>query len=119
MSVQPTTITQVRLDNIIICVNAAVTTMEVISKRLSTPFLGPIVATTWSILSMAQVLIDSEGWQELPNSYQVVKKNKDVCVKMLEQIHQLLYAIIRVHMTSNSSGELAPEMLNNLGELAE
>jgi hypothetical protein len=40
-------------------------------------------------------------------------------VEMLEKIHQLLYAIIQVHITSNTGGELSPKMLNNLGEFTE
>ncbi|KAJ6549254.1 hypothetical protein DFH09DRAFT_1039450 [Mycena vulgaris] len=99
----PSTLTRIRLDNIIICLNAAVTTVEVVSRELNTPFLGPIVTTMWSLLAVVQT----------------IKKNKDVCVKMLEQIHQLLYAIIQIHMPSNTGGELTPKMLNNLGHFAE
>jgi hypothetical protein len=38
---------------------------------------------------------------------------------MLEQIHKLLYAIIQVHITSNTNGELTTKMLDNLGQFAE
>jgi hypothetical protein len=37
---------------------------------------------------------------ELISSGYRIKKNKEVCVKMPEQLHQLLYAIIQVHTTS-------------------
>ncbi|KAJ6493488.1 hypothetical protein DFH09DRAFT_1104483 [Mycena vulgaris] len=97
------TVTQIRLDNIVVCLNAAVAAVEVISKGLETPFLGPIVTTMHSLVI----------------AIQTVKKNKEVCVKMLEQIHQLLYAIIQVHITSNTAGELTPKMLHNLGQFAE
>jgi hypothetical protein len=60
MPLQPT-ITQIRLENIIGCLNAAVTTMEVVSKGLETRFLGPIVATMWSLLSAVQVTLGSPG----------------------------------------------------------
>jgi hypothetical protein len=53
------------------------------------------------------------------NSDQRIQKNKDVCAKMLEQVHQLLYAIIHVHTASDDGGELTPKMLNNLGQFAE
>jgi hypothetical protein len=49
----------------------------------------------------------------------MIKKNKDECVEMLEKIHQLLYAIVQVHMASNTGGELTPKMLNNLGAFTE
>jgi hypothetical protein len=54
MPFQPT-IAQIRLDNIIVSLNAAVTIVEVVSKRLETPYLGPIVTTIWSLLSVVQV----------------------------------------------------------------
>jgi hypothetical protein len=56
MPSQPT-VTQIRLDNIIICLNAAVTTVEVVSNGLKTPFLGPIVITMWSILAVVKVTL--------------------------------------------------------------
>jgi hypothetical protein len=59
------------------------------------------------------------GTWELTNTGQKIKKNKDVCTGMLEQIHKLLYAIIQVHITSNTGGELTPKMLDNLGQFAE
>jgi hypothetical protein len=56
---------------------------------------------------------------ELTNTHQKIKKNKDVCTEMLEQIHKLLYAIIHLHITSNTGGELTPKVLDNLGQFAE
>jgi hypothetical protein len=50
------TITQNRLENIIICLNGAVTTVELVSKHLKTPFLEPIVNTICSLLTAAQVI---------------------------------------------------------------
>ena len=63
-------------------------------------------------------LSPSDTWQ-LTESQQTIKKNKDVCVGMLEQIHKLLYAIIQVHMTSTTGGELSLAMLKNLGNSTE
>jgi hypothetical protein len=50
-------ITQTRLENIIVCLNAAVTTVERVSTGLQTPFLEPIVNTVCSLLTAAQVII--------------------------------------------------------------
>jgi hypothetical protein len=61
MPFQPT-ITQIRLENIIICLNAAVPTLAAMSERLKTPFLGPIVTTMWSLLSVVKVTIRSVGY---------------------------------------------------------
>ncbi|KAJ7495232.1 hypothetical protein FB451DRAFT_1477826, partial [Mycena latifolia] len=38
---------------------------------------------------------------------------------MLEQVHELLYAIIWVHAKSDTGGELPPSMLDNLGKFTE
>jgi hypothetical protein len=67
MPPQPT-ITQIRLDNIIICLNAAVTTLEALSKKLKTPFLGPIVITMWSLLAVLQVSLAHPNYRELTAS---------------------------------------------------
>jgi hypothetical protein len=112
-------VTQIRFDNIILCLKAAVTTVKVAAKGLKTPFLGPIVNTMWSLLGAVQVVFSQSGALELTISYQKIRKNKDVCTRMLEQIHKLLYAIIQVHLAFDTGGELTPKMLNNLGQFAE
>jgi hypothetical protein len=58
-------------------------------------------------------------WGRYADSSQAVKHNKDNCTQMLEQIHQLLYAIIRLHMNSDTGANLTPGMLDNLGKLAQ
>jgi hypothetical protein len=118
MPTQPT-LAQIRLDNIKNCLNAALTTVEVVSHGLKTPFLEPIVTTTRSLLGVVQVVFSHECALKLINTRQTIKKNKDVCTGMLEQIHKLLYAIIQVHITSSTGGELTPKMLDNLGQFAE
>jgi hypothetical protein len=115
----PSSIAQIRLDNVQTCLNAAVTTVEVVLKGLETPFLEPIVNTIRSLLGAVQVACSCSGTLELTNTGQKIKRNKDVCTGMLEQIHKLLHAIIQVHMTSNTSGKLTPKMLDNLGQFAE
>ncbi|KAJ6552573.1 hypothetical protein DFH09DRAFT_1280887 [Mycena vulgaris] len=97
------TASQIRLKNIVTCLGAAVNTLEVISRSLETPFLQPISSTIQSLLV----------------SVQIIRKSHDDCTQMLEQIHELLYAIIRLHITSDTSGELSPNMLRNLGKFTE
>jgi hypothetical protein len=114
------TVTQIRLENIITCLNTAVTTVEVVSKGLKTPFLEPIVSTVCSLLKAAQVLASHPDLIVTdPQDSQTVKQSKEECAEMLEKIHQLLYAIIQVHIGSKTGGELSPKMLNNLGEFTE
>jgi hypothetical protein len=110
---------QIRLENIITCLNNAVATVELVWKNLKTPFLEPIVNTVGSLLIIAQVIIRHPNSMVVTEYFQMIKKNKEECVGMLEQIHLLLYAIIEVHITSNTGGELTPKMLDNLGQFAE
>ncbi|KAJ7433649.1 hypothetical protein FB451DRAFT_1471936, partial [Mycena latifolia] len=99
----PPTAAQIRLKKIGTSLNAAVTTLDVISESMKTPFLQPILNTLHSLLTAVQT----------------VKRNQDECTRMLEQIHELIYAVIWVHMKSNTAGELSPTMLNNLGKFTE
>ncbi|KAJ7482685.1 hypothetical protein FB451DRAFT_1442241, partial [Mycena latifolia] len=92
-----------RLDNIVTSLNAALGTLDAIADSLQTPFLEPISNTVHSLLTAVQT----------------VKQNQDDCTQMLEQIHELLYAVIWVHIKSDTGGELSPTMLNNLGRLTE
>ncbi|KAJ6507536.1 hypothetical protein DFH09DRAFT_1199792 [Mycena vulgaris] len=97
MPFQPT-VAQIRFTNIITCLNAVVTTLEVVSDGLKTPFLVPISNTIRSLL------------MDVPT----VKRNKKDCTRMLEQIHELVYAIIHLHLKSETGGELPPHMLKNV-----
>ncbi|KAJ7469001.1 hypothetical protein FB451DRAFT_1368665 [Mycena latifolia] len=94
---------QDRLNNIATSLNAAVSTLDVLSERFKTPFLQPISNTLHSLLTAVQT----------------VKRNQDGCAQMLEQIHELLYAIIWVHVKSDTGGDLTLTMLGNLGRFTE
>ncbi|KAJ6573156.1 hypothetical protein DFH09DRAFT_1079313 [Mycena vulgaris] len=96
-------LTEIRFNNIVTCLRGAVTTVEIISKALETPFLPAIASTMKSLLL----------------SVQSVKKHHGDCARMMEQIHELLYAIIRLHVGSDTSGELSPNMLKSLGMFTE
>ncbi|KAJ7457424.1 hypothetical protein FB451DRAFT_1509702 [Mycena latifolia] len=65
---------QNRLNNIATSLNAAVTTFDVVTQSLKTPFLQPISNTIHSLLT----------------AIQTVKRNQEECMQMLEQIHELL-----------------------------
>ncbi|KAJ7493856.1 hypothetical protein FB451DRAFT_1164723 [Mycena latifolia] len=97
MPPQPT-VAQIRFSNTVQCLSSAGATLEVISTNLKAPFLEPISNTTRSLLAAVQV----------------VKRNRDDCTQMLEQVHELIYGIIHLHITSATAGELSPNMLNHL-----
>ncbi|KAJ7452633.1 hypothetical protein FB451DRAFT_1523796 [Mycena latifolia] len=102
MPLQPT-VTEIRLNNIVKCLSAGTATLEVISENLQTPFLGPISNTMRSLLTAVQN----------------VKRNRDDCTKMLEQIYLLLSTIIQLHVASDTGGALSPSILHNLGKFTE
>ncbi|KAJ6572415.1 hypothetical protein DFH09DRAFT_1079622 [Mycena vulgaris] len=83
---------QTRLNIIISCLTATVSTLEAVSASLKTPFLEAISHTVRSLLT---------------------------AVQMLEQINDLLQAIIGLHINSGAGGELSLNMLQNLGKFTE
>ncbi|KAJ7495121.1 hypothetical protein FB451DRAFT_1477651 [Mycena latifolia] len=102
----PPTAAQIRLNNIVTSLSAAIPTLDVVTESLKTPFLQPISNTVHSLLTAVQPC-------------QTVKRNQDECAQMLEQIHELLYVIIWVHLKSDTGGELSPSILDNLGKFTE
>jgi hypothetical protein len=52
-------------------------------------------------------------------THQTVKRNKDGCAQLMEDIHRIIYAIIDLHMRSEPWGELSPEVLHYIGKFTE
>ncbi|KAJ7809556.1 hypothetical protein B0H14DRAFT_2865665 [Mycena olivaceomarginata] len=48
-----------------------------------------------------------------------MKKNKVECIQLVENIHQVLYAIINLHIKSDTPGSLPPSMLYHVGKFTE
>ncbi|KAJ7906243.1 hypothetical protein B0H13DRAFT_2506841 [Mycena leptocephala] len=70
---------------------------------LQTDFLEAIANTTQSLLK----------------NIETVKKNKRTCIELMEQTHELLNAIIILHVNSDTSGVLPPSTLNHIGKFTE
>lgn len=51
--------------------------------------------------------------------FQNVKRNKQDCVELVENIHQLLYAIVNLHTKSDTLGSLSPAILHHMGNFIE
>ncbi|KAJ6526167.1 hypothetical protein DFH09DRAFT_1286013 [Mycena vulgaris] len=102
MPVQPSA-AQIRFNNILTALGVAVATFEVVADSFKAPFLQPIFNTMQSLLAAVQT----------------VKKNKNDVTQMLEQIYELLYAIMHLHISSDTRGELAPDLLKHLGNFAQ
>ncbi|KAJ6537851.1 hypothetical protein B0H19DRAFT_1078965 [Mycena capillaripes] len=97
MSPRPTP-AQNRLNNITRCLTAAADTLELIAGSIDTPFLDVISNTTQSILRCVET----------------VKQNKGECTELMEKTHDLLNAIIVVHLKSDTGGELPPSILKHV-----
>ncbi|KAJ6540444.1 hypothetical protein B0H19DRAFT_1077849 [Mycena capillaripes] len=95
--------TATRLNNITICMSVTTNTIKTLATALKVPFLEAIANTTQSLLK----------------NIQTVKKNKDTCVHLMEQTHDLLDAIIVVHIESEIGGELPLSVLNHVGKFTQ
>ncbi|KAJ7458105.1 hypothetical protein FB451DRAFT_1508460 [Mycena latifolia] len=99
---QPT-VADIRLNNIITCLAPAVTLLNELSDAFGTPFVPAISNTTLSLITAVQN----------------VKKNKEDCIQLLENVYQLLCAIVNLHINSESKGNLPPATLDHVGKFME
>ncbi|KAF7366034.1 ATPase-AAA-core domain-containing protein [Mycena venus] len=99
----PPTPGQTRLNNSIGLLSAAVGTLDLLAKSLNLPFLKPISAIAQSLLTSAES----------------VRNNKNECIKMLDQIHDIIYGIVELHIKSDIDGQLSPKFLEPMGQFAE
>ncbi|KAJ7451875.1 hypothetical protein FB451DRAFT_1409490 [Mycena latifolia] len=102
MSRQPR-VTEIRLNNIIACLTPTLALLYELSNTFGTPFVPAISNTTLSLISVVQN----------------VKRNKDDCVQLLENVYQLLNAIINLHIKPETKGSLDPATLDHVGKFTE
>ncbi|KAJ7472977.1 hypothetical protein B0H11DRAFT_2236857 [Mycena galericulata] len=102
MSRQPT-VTETRINNVVTSLKPAVTLLTEIHDAFGTPFVQAISNTTLASITIIQN----------------VKRNKDVCIQLMESIYQVLYGIVNLHIVSETAGSLAPTVLNDLGKFTE
>ncbi|KAJ7078258.1 hypothetical protein C8R44DRAFT_754928 [Mycena epipterygia] len=100
----PTTmVTKTRLDNIVACLTPTLSLLVKFSDAFGTPFLPAISNTTGSLITLVQN----------------VKKNKEECIKLMENVHELLYAVVNLHTNTGTPSSLPPATLSAFGELTE
>ncbi|KAJ6600499.1 hypothetical protein DFH09DRAFT_1128368 [Mycena vulgaris] len=102
MPFQPA-LTQIRLSSITEGLNAAAITLDTLSTAFDTPFFEAISSTTRALMI----------------SFETVKGSKAICIQWMEQVYELLYAIIRLHLNSGTGGELSPSMLYHIGKFTD
>ncbi|KAJ7859441.1 hypothetical protein B0H13DRAFT_1901465 [Mycena leptocephala] len=97
------TATQTRLKNITTCLTITVGTLEMLADTLKIPMLEPIFNTTQSLLK----------------GIETVKQNKSDCADLMEKTHNLLNAIIVIHIKSDTGTDLPPTVLKHIGKFTE
>ncbi|KAJ7452000.1 hypothetical protein FB451DRAFT_1524634 [Mycena latifolia] len=102
MSPQPT-VTDIRLNNTITCLAPVIALLNELSDAFGTPFVPAISNTTLSLITAVQN----------------IKKNKEDCTHLLENVYQLLCAIVNLHIKSETKGNLPPATLGHVGKFME
>ncbi|KAJ7103943.1 hypothetical protein C8R44DRAFT_808389 [Mycena epipterygia] len=99
---QPT-VTEIRMSNVLTVLTPVVTLLNEFTDAFGTPFMRAISSTTLSLMSLVQN----------------VKRNKDECIRFMENIHSILYAIITLHLRSETAGSLPPATLDCVGKFTK
>ncbi|KAJ7620698.1 hypothetical protein DFH06DRAFT_63574 [Mycena polygramma] len=92
-------VTQIRLNNIKNCLAATADSFEALASGLKEPFLEGISYTTKTLLKNVE--------------------NKDECVQLLEQTHELLNAVLVTYIKSDTGVDLAPDVLDQIGKFTQ
>ncbi|KAJ6492107.1 hypothetical protein C8R45DRAFT_990414 [Mycena sanguinolenta] len=95
---QPT-VTEICLKNLTTCLTPTVSLLNELNAAFAPPFVQPILNTVSSLLKL------------VPN----VKQNKKECAEMLENMHQVLFAIINLYIKSEAAGSLTPAIMEHVG----
>ncbi|KAF8143939.1 hypothetical protein K438DRAFT_594779 [Mycena galopus ATCC 62051] len=91
------------LDHIAMCLTLALPLLKELNDAFGPPFVQPIVNTVQSLINLVQN----------------VKQNKNECTQLMENIHHILYGIVKLHIESETVGSLSPSMLDNIGKFIE
>ncbi|KAJ7446976.1 hypothetical protein FB451DRAFT_1412038 [Mycena latifolia] len=97
------TVTEIRLKNTVACLTPVITLLNELSDNFGTPFVPAILNTTLSLV----------------NAVQNVRKNREECIKLMEDIYRLLCGLVSLHFNSEPRGNLAPATLQHVGEFTE
>ncbi|KAF7326476.1 hypothetical protein MVEN_02614700 [Mycena venus] len=99
---QPT-VTESRLINITAYLTPALTILNELHDAFSPPFVQSILNTIQALIAAAQK----------------VKQNKNEGLKLMENIHQVLYAIVTLYIKSDTPGSLPPSIVDHIGKFME
>ncbi|KAJ7131130.1 hypothetical protein C8R44DRAFT_904164 [Mycena epipterygia] len=100
---QQHTVTEIRMNAVLAGFTPMVTLLNEVTDAFGMPFMRAISNTTLSLITSAQN----------------VKRNKDECIQFMENIHSILYAIINLHITSETGGSLPLAILDHIGNFTQ
>ncbi|KAJ7912614.1 hypothetical protein B0H13DRAFT_2271432 [Mycena leptocephala] len=89
--------------NMIVCTNAVIPLLHELHDGFGAPFVQAILNTTVSLITA------------LPT----VKKNKEECFRLAENIHGVIYTIVNLHVQSELAGSLPAATLQHVGNFTE
>ncbi|KAJ6464923.1 hypothetical protein C8R45DRAFT_939766 [Mycena sanguinolenta] len=94
----PSSVTEIMVDNIIISVNAVLPLLHELHDGLCPLFVQAISNITVSLIRRLQNM----------------KRNKEECCQLMENIHGIIYAIVNAHLQSDPPGCLPPATLEDV-----
>ncbi|KAF8188812.1 hypothetical protein K438DRAFT_1764071 [Mycena galopus ATCC 62051] len=94
---------EIRLQNITAQLTPILPLIDELIGTFGPPFVQAISNTVVALIDVVQK----------------VKQNKSDCAELMENIHQILYSIIHLHIKSETIGSLPPAMMDHLGKFVE
>ncbi|KAJ7172916.1 hypothetical protein C8R43DRAFT_1209027 [Mycena crocata] len=94
-------VNDIQLNTLLTCLKPAVALLDELNDTFGTPFLPALSKTMMS-------LIDAN-----------VRWNRIECLKLMEDTHGLLCAIVDLHIKSEPAGTIPPATLNHMGNFLE
>ncbi|KAJ7033894.1 hypothetical protein C8F04DRAFT_604874, partial [Mycena alexandri] len=99
---QPT-VTEIRITTIVACLEPPIKLLNTVHDAFGTPFVPAISNTTQSLIT----------------GIQNAKKNKEECIQLMEHVHQVLYALVNLHLKGETPGSLPPTTLYHVGRFMD
>jgi hypothetical protein len=111
---------ETRLNNITAYLIPVVTLLDELSEAFGSSFISQISKITLKLITGIRVTnftfhVPVDGSPGMQN----VKRNRDECIQIMENIHQVLYAIVNLHIKSETAGSLHPAVLDHIGKFME
>ncbi|KAF8138007.1 hypothetical protein K438DRAFT_1947057 [Mycena galopus ATCC 62051] len=96
-------VAEIQLDHITTCLTLALPLLKELNDTFGPPFVESITNTI----------------QTLINFVQNIKQNKIQCAHLMENIHEVLLAIVNLYVKSETAGSVPAAILDNIGKFME